>query len=33
MLQNRNTNIPGRKIEKILIRMKERKEKIQKNII
>ena len=32
MLQNRNTNIPGRKIEKILIRMKERKEKIQKNI-
>ena len=28
-----NTNIPGRKIEKILIRMKERKEKIQKNII
>ena len=32
MLQNRNTNIPGRKIEKILIRLKERKEKIQKNI-
>ena len=25
MLQNRNTNIPGRKIEKILIRVKERK--------
>ena len=32
MLQNRNTNTPGRKIDKILIRMKERNEEIQKNI-
>ena len=30
MLQNRNTNIPGRKIEKILIRVKERKKERKK---